>query len=87
MIVNGEVYILEMNNRFQGSTLLLNIALEEQGLPSMQELNYDSFINDKSRYDVEHLSVPYSCYTYIADQNGRPFEGHRRDFRREKKCL
>lgn len=84
MIVNGEVYILEMNNRFQGSTLLLNIALEEQGLPSMQELNYDSFINDKSRYDVEHLSVPYSCYTYIADQNGRPFEGHRRDFRREK---
>lgn len=85
MIVDDEVYVLEMNNRFQGSTLLLNIALEEQGFPSMQELNYDSFTCDKSKYDVENLKVPYSCYTYLADQNGKPYEGHKRQFRREKK--
>ena len=84
MIVDNKVYILEMNNRFQGSTVLLNIALAEQGLPSMQELNYDSFINAESKYDVGNLKVPYSCFTYLADERGIPCPGHRRDFKQEK---
>lgn len=84
MIVDNKVYILEMNNRFQGSTVLLNIALADQGFPSMQELNYDSFINAESKYDVRSLKIPYSCFTYLADEKGMPYRGHRRDFKQEK---
>ncbi len=84
MIVEGKVYILEMNNRFQGSTLLLNLALKDAGLPSVQELNFESFSKKKSEYNVNHLRVPYSCFTYIADEKGKPCGGHNRDFNREK---
>ena len=87
MIVDGKVYILEMNNRFQGSTPLLNLALNEIGLPSMQELNYDSFRNKKARYDVKNLKVPYSCFTYLADKNGKPNKGHNRNWVEEKNIV
>lgn len=76
MIVRDKVYILEMNNRFQGSTLLLNLALQDQGLPSMQELNYDAFCKDHAGFEVKHLKVPYSCFTYIADEEGKRPRGH-----------
>lgn len=84
MIVGGSAYILEMNNRFQGSTVLLNMALRDAGLPSMQELNFESFSRKSSQYDVGALRVPYSCFTYIANENGRPSGGHNRDFGLEK---
>ncbi len=84
MIVDGKAYVLEMNNRFQGSTLLLNLALKESGFPSMQELNFDSFQNKKSAYHIEKLDVPYSCFTYLANENGKPYEGHRRKWEKEK---
>ncbi len=87
MIVDGKVYILEMNNRFQGSTLLLNLALRDAGLPSMQELNYESFHSNIAKCRVEELKVPYSCFTYIANENGKPFAGHKRNFRNEKNVV
>ena len=87
MIVGGKVYILEMNNRFQGSTPLLNLALKESGLPSMQELNFDSFQSTTSDYDIENLKVPYSCFVYLANENGDPHVGHKRDWTKEKKVV
>lgn len=65
MLVDGEVYILEMNNRFQGSTALLNFALQDRGLPSVQELNYEAFTQKRASISLEGFSVPYSCYTYL----------------------
>lgn len=87
MIVDGKAYILEMNNRFQGSTMLLNMALRDNDLPSMQELNYESFKHPISSCDVQFLKVPYSCYTYIADKNGQPYDGHYRNFANEKNIV
>ena len=84
MIVNGKVYILEMNNRFQGSTPLLNLALKEAGMPSMQELNFDSFQNKKSKIDINNLKVPYSCFVYLANEQGKPCVGHRKKWIMEK---
>ncbi len=84
MIVNGKTYILEMNNRFQGSTPLLNLALRDAGLPSMQELNYEAFQRAESEYDVERLEVPYSCFVYLADGKGEPGAGHKRNWRGDK---
>lgn len=87
MIVDDKVYILEMNNRFQGSTPLLNIALKNSGFPSMQELNYDSFQNKTANYNIDNLKVPYSCFVYIANENGVPSIGHKRDWIQEKQVI
>lgn len=87
MIVDGKVYILEMNNRFQGSTLLLNMALRDSGLPSMHELNYDSFRSKVSNYDAEKLKVPYSCFVYLANEKGKPYKGHMRDWTGEQNVV
>lgn len=80
MLADGEAYILEMNNRFQGSTPLLNLALHDAGFPSMQELNYEAFTEKKSSISLEGFSVPYSCYTYVADEYGKRPDGHTQCF-------
>ena len=87
MIVDGKAYILEMNNRFQGSTPLLNLALQDAGLPSMQELNYDSFQNKISSYDIKDLKVPYSCFTYLANSEGKVYSSHKKDWYKDKDVL
>lgn len=81
MIVGNNVRILEMNNRFQGSTVLLNKALYNVGLPSMYELNYESFVCDKASCSVENLIVPYSCFTYIANEKGQRSRAHFRNLK------
>lgn len=80
MLIGARAVVLEMNNRFQGSTSLINRALHDVGLPSMQELNYEAFEKECSAIDLENFAVPYSCYTYIADKMGRRTVGHNRPF-------
>lgn len=83
MLVGEEALILEMNNRFQGSTALLNLALHDAGYPSMQELNYNAFTYERAGISLEGVSVPYSCYTYMADQNGKRPIGHTQVFEQD----
>lgn len=83
MLVNGKARILEMNNRFQGSTPLLNRALREQGLPSVQELNYAAFTQKRPGISLEGFSVPYSFFTYLAGENGERPAGHVQRFERD----
>lgn len=80
MIIDEQAFILEINNRFQGSTPLLNMALHNAGLPSVQELNYEAFTASCSSVRIPNLKVPYSCYTYMADEHGNCSLGHLRDF-------
>lgn len=71
MIVGDRVYVVEFNPRFQGSTAVLNKALVENGLPSMQEINIAAF-NGKSiisRDALADLSVNYSAYTFVNSEN------------------
>lgn len=69
IIVDDIAWVLEVNNRFQASTILVNKALKENNLPSLHELNYESFNKEYSELiDIEKLfllDVPYSIYTYI----------------------
>ena len=74
LIADGEVYLSEINNRFQGSSLLVTKALVDAGFPSLHELNMMAFngaIPDNTL--VEHLRalrIPYSMYNYIYEDNG-----------------
>lgn len=64
LIVGTEVYFLEINPRFQSSTPMLNLALSDKQLPSIQELLLDSYYkkNILAKDIFKQLTVNYSSY-------------------------
>ncbi len=90
IIVDGVAQLLEINNRFQGSTILINKALEDMNMPSLQKLNYESFYEKKSKLisgnELKSLDVHYSIYTYI---NNREYNlmSYTHDVCRESKSV
>lgn len=74
MWTESGIYILEVNNRFQGSTHLLDLALSEAGLPSVQECTMDAFRHLEMEEDVGRriraLRVPYSSFVQINENGG-----------------
>ena len=69
LVYNNEVYFIEVNPRFQASTILLNIALHDVGLPCVQELQLDALRGtlSVSQEKLEELYVDYSIYRYKKD--------------------
>lgn len=74
LIADGEVYLSEINNRFQGSSLLVTKALVNAGFPSLHELNLMAFDgatpDDTLVEQLRVLNIPYSMYNYIYVDNG-----------------
>lgn len=74
IIVDGTAWILEVNNRFQASTILINKVLQEKGMPSLHELNYEAFHKPHSelidRDTLASLDINYSIYAFIQDDQG-----------------
>lgn len=66
LVYNDEVYFVEINPRFQASTILLNIALNEEKLPCIQALQLSVFENVPlpSTEKLENVEVNYSLYKY-----------------------
>ena len=62
----NEVYFVELNNRFQASTDLINIVLNKQNT-SVQELNIQAF-NDELLPEIE-MNIPLSDYYYYNESN------------------
>lgn len=60
IVYNDEVYFMEINPRFQNSSTVLNKALQENNLPSLQELHYNCFFNKGIK--IKSFDVYYSCY-------------------------
>lgn len=71
---DGVVYFVEINGRFQASSILLNASLYEKGYMSLQEQNLRVF-NDcdpqLSQKDVDFLHVKYSFYKYENDNTDK----------------
>lgn len=64
----GKMYLLEVNNRFQASTNLLNMALKAHNMKTIPELNYDAFTKsraEKKDHAIKDIEVNYSNYTFI----------------------
>ena len=57
---NGKIYFVEFNCRFQASSFLLNMALRDYNLPSLQELNYQAFSSLKNLQINEDFKVNYA---------------------------
>lgn len=70
MITENDVYILEVNNRFQASTPLINLSLSKVGLPSLHKLNCLAFESESVPEDykdiIPNLDVPYSNYIFTS---------------------
>lgn len=65
ILTENQLLFLECNPRFQASTYLLNLSLEEQQLPSVQELNFMAFEHKNAPdYDFFTMKVPYSCIAH-----------------------
>ena len=60
IIYDDEVYFMEINPRFQNSSTILNKGLQENNLPSLQELHYNCFY-DKT-IQLKSFDVNYSSY-------------------------
>lgn len=60
IIYDNEVYFMEINPRFQNSSTILNKALKENSLPSLQELQYECFYGELPK--IEPFEVNYSGY-------------------------
>lgn len=66
LVYNDEVYFVEINPRFQASTILLNISLNEANFPCIQALQLSAFedIPLPPIEKLENLEVNYSFYKY-----------------------
>ena len=66
IVYENNVYFVEVNPRFQASTFLINIALTESNLPSIQELQLKIFHNEliQNVELLEKLPIDYSFYKY-----------------------
>lgn len=70
IIQGNEVYFIEINPRFQGSSFLINRALSEKNLPSLYILNKRAFCNESfysQKNQLENLDVNYSYYKVKSD--------------------
>ena len=60
----NEVYFMEVNERFQASSYLINMALRENSFPSLHRLCLEAFKKSKSNIDLSKFEVNYSSYIY-----------------------
>ena len=73
---DDEILLLEINNRFQASSGLINAACSKAGLPSLQQLNYAAFTTGwKEEYRaLKDLKVEFSNYFYASIGSETPIE-------------
>ena len=75
LITKDEIMFVEVNPRFQASTPLLNRALKDKGLPSIQEMQIAAFMDKDlpAQSRIEAVSVPYSMISYIEGTWNKPY--------------
>lgn len=91
IIVENIAWILEVNNRFQASTILINKALKEYKLPSIHELNYEAFQSKKSdligQKDLDELVINYSIYAFIQNEQKYHVKNIMKAYKSEKSIV
>lgn len=77
LVTKNQIYFIEVNPRFQGSTLPLNKGLIENNLPSLYEMNLKAFQNGiaaEIKDKVDNIDINYSIliYKYFSDSDYIP---------------
>lgn len=67
MVTKQHLYFIEINPRFQGSSLPLSKSLMDNNLPSLYEIHLNAFTNkvsDEAKEKINNLNVDYSLLIY-----------------------
>lgn len=70
LIYNDEIYFLEINPRFQGSSFLIEKSLKKHHL-SLYQLNIEAFYKKMDAVILEYLSQIFVPYSFKTDKNER----------------
>lgn len=69
IVFKGQVKVIEINNRFQTSSYLINKSLKNSKGRTLQEINMDAFAFPRPReedvYTLSNISVEYSNFAFI----------------------
>lgn len=76
LIADEEVMFVEVNARFQASTPLLNKALKDSSLPTLQEMQLAAFSGGQlpNQEQMDALPVPYSMICYLEGTWDKPYD-------------
>lgn len=69
---NGQIYLIEINPRYQGSSYIINRALKENKLPSLFELNSMAFnggIPVSTRERIKQIEIYYESHVCNYNSN------------------
>lgn len=72
LVQNNEVFFLEINPRFQSSSILINKTLSENGLPDLQTIIYNIYsdIDQTTILQlIERIDVNYSTISYYQNKD------------------
>lgn len=86
ILPDGEVLFLEINTRFQSSTLALNQALSDNNLPSIQEYHIESFYKDTPTILNKIKNVNYSIVSYLFSENNNALFLRDKILKSKEKC-
>lgn len=64
LTTKDKVFFMEINARFQSSSFLINEALKEAALPSLQKLHMDAFKYKTALYKTDTLTIQKSFFSY-----------------------
>lgn len=75
MLIDGQIFFCEINPRFQASTMVLNLALVQNGFSSINKETIYAFTDEyMTTMELPNLSVGYSSYAY--EENGKYTDFH-----------
>ncbi len=66
---NENLYFVEINPRFQGSTKTLNLYLKQNNYPSIYRMNIELFQGNFPAYDFFDMKIPFITYNSISGIN------------------
>jgi hypothetical protein len=70
LLPNEQILFLEINTRFQASTIALNQSLYDAGLPSIHEYHIEAFFHEQPSITKE-IKVKYSIISYLNSKKNK----------------
>lgn len=67
IVAEDTVYFMEINPRFQASTSIINLALQNIGAVSINQACIDAFAGKCTPNNLMPVDVPYSFFTYLSN--------------------
>ncbi|OON96037.1 MAG: hypothetical protein ATN36_06745 [Epulopiscium sp. Nele67-Bin005] len=77
---NEEIFPIEINPRYLGSSYVINKALNDSNLPSLFELNtrcFENKLDNELTFKLENLSIPYEHHYVFSFNNTNNIDGEK----------